>query len=156
MTSQDLPIVMSRFAHSIFCDDLRREDNGKMMFIGVYEPTLVGDKFPFVVQALNILTTVTVPKRDMPSKLRFRLYFDDELIQEHVIDELPHGSPVPGSDMDAPTAVAKMQMILSMRNWEVTHGGMLKVRVVTERETLPAGVLMVGAADTEAQALAPA
>lgn len=78
---------MNSFIQAIYCDDIRREDTGKLCFIGVYQGFLYANQFPITLPKfciyLNIVTPATQPFE--PSLLR--VYKDDEILRENKITE---------------------------------------------------------------------
>lgn len=49
-----------KIAYAILCDDVRREDNGKNIFIGVYANDIVFPSFP-AVTTLRLVTRLLLP-----------------------------------------------------------------------------------------------
>jgi hypothetical protein len=56
--------------YSIMCDDVRREDNGKMMLIGVYSPDITVPHVPVVLPSLAFYQ---VYEHDRPAQLAVRI-----------------------------------------------------------------------------------
>jgi hypothetical protein len=56
--------------YSIVCDDVRREDNGKLMLVGVYGGTIVVPQFPAVLPTLTIFSVFDT---DRPESSPFTL-----------------------------------------------------------------------------------
>src|SRR5437016_2130339 len=57
---------------TIMCDEIRREDNGKLLLIGVYQDAMLSSQFPFVLPGLTFLMKL---ESDRPGSwsLRMRL-----------------------------------------------------------------------------------
>lgn len=66
---------------TVFCDDVRTEDNGKQILIGVYGNDMVVGQFPHS-QPLCGLTTLIIPAAMKLSNNVFRLYQNADLIFE--------------------------------------------------------------------------
>jgi hypothetical protein len=56
--------------YTIICDDVRREDNGKLIILGMYMGTITVPSFPAVLPTLTILSLV---ESDRPGQWSFRL-----------------------------------------------------------------------------------
>lgn len=69
-----------RIETGLLCDDIRREDNGKMILIGVYGRNLVPSSFPatFVISCLVIGVTEQMKE----TSLDFRAIFDGNVVWE--------------------------------------------------------------------------
>ena len=59
------------FTHqfTIICDDIRREDNGKLVIIGMYAPDIIIPQIPFVLPSLAVLVCL---RCDRPGTWNFR------------------------------------------------------------------------------------
>jgi hypothetical protein len=70
---------------TIFCDDVRREEGGKLSLMGIYTGALAVPSFPSVLPRLCFIMTLRTSPDAIPSTLRYRLHKDDELVAESVI-----------------------------------------------------------------------
>ncbi|EBA17408.1 hypothetical protein RSK20926_06717 [Roseobacter sp. SK209-2-6] len=67
---------MTHDVQIVFCDDIRREDNGKLLFVGVYPEDLVPSALPS-----NILMSVWISIKELSvgvHKMRLRFDFPNE------------------------------------------------------------------------------
>ena len=66
-----------RVNYAILCDDIRREDNGKLLSIGIYASDILLQRFPGVM-SLSLLLHASV-KKDIATalKIRYRAEFDN-------------------------------------------------------------------------------
>lgn len=69
----DLPSV--GFEYSLVCDDVRREENGKFIFIGVYANNILLSEFPSVIRFRIVMRMH--PRRSL-FPLGIRVKMDDE------------------------------------------------------------------------------
>lgn len=56
--------------YTIICDDLRREDNGKLIVLGMYMGTITIPQLPFILPTLTILALMDV---DRPESLSWKM-----------------------------------------------------------------------------------
>lgn len=66
-----------KIGSAIFCDDVRREDNGKILMVGAYASEIIVSEFP----ATLILQCLIVVDADEANKLQlaFEFFMDDHL-----------------------------------------------------------------------------
>lgn len=69
-------------SYAIFADDVRREDNGKLLLIGVYIDDLIVPKFPAAILGLNICIVSAWPAQRGAIDLTLRVYQGEKLIAE--------------------------------------------------------------------------
>lgn len=50
--------------HTIICDDVRKEDNGKEILIGVYNDTLILDPIPAVIPSFAMRFLITTSQQE--------------------------------------------------------------------------------------------
>lgn len=48
--------------YTIICDDFRREDNGKLILLGIYMGTIVVSQFPFALPSLTFFSMLDADK----------------------------------------------------------------------------------------------
>lgn len=78
---------MSRFAHIIFCDDVRHEVNGKVSLIGTFQNQLFVAAFPTVLPKLCILATVTTSVDNLFKNLQLKATYNENVIAEFNLSE---------------------------------------------------------------------
>lgn len=64
---------MARFSYFQICDQLRREDNGKQILIGVYRQAIWFPKLPAKLTSLTILPVLRCTLDDVPQEIYFQL-----------------------------------------------------------------------------------
>jgi hypothetical protein len=153
--------------HTVFCDDIRQEANGKRLFVGVYGTTMFVrvSEFPVILPTLAFhVTYVDEPGVELPP-LTLKIYFPgDEEETPSFISEFPEGFPPPEqraavhalqqeTDENLKFAMA-MPIVLNMV--ELTEPGSIRVRMQRGDELVRLGRLHVVAApvppETEAEA----
>lgn len=137
-----------RYVDTIFCDDIRNEDSGKLLVVGMYGSELVVNQqapvlLPSLVLFIRAKTTVDQPFR----KFTTRVWFDDELVTETAVDEASLNAAAAklseDSAPDSENRVHMMQAIARMSPFPILRSGTLRVRVETESEILKAGALTI-------------
>ncbi|MFC0709234.1 DUF6941 family protein [Azorhizophilus paspali] len=71
---------MSRFAYSLFCDDVRHEINGKTSQIGIYQGSMYLDKFPAHLPKLCIIISAATHIENPFKEITFKAYRDVNLL----------------------------------------------------------------------------
>ena len=56
--------------HSVVCDDVRQENNGKFIFIGVYTPDMTVPQIPVVLPTITFFSWI---ESDRPGNFPFRM-----------------------------------------------------------------------------------
>lgn len=76
------------FMHALLCDDVRREEGGKLSIMGIYNRDLLLLAFPATLPKLCLVMSVFLPGDwKQPESLTFRLMIDDLLVNEVAIDD---------------------------------------------------------------------
>ncbi|WP_223483662.1 DUF6941 family protein [Pseudomonas sp. A-RE-19] len=78
---------MSRFAYSIFCDDIRHEVNGKTSLMGVYQGSLLLQEFPAMLPKLCVVMHVVSHRDNLVKNITFKGILDDSEIFAITLDE---------------------------------------------------------------------
>lgn len=87
---------MPKFKHVIFCDDIRTEQNGKKLLIGVYTGRLVPSSFPFGSK-LSILIVVEPSAEGSSLVVEVRLQSGAKIAEANAdIPPAPDGKAEPG------------------------------------------------------------
>lgn len=77
---------MTRFAYSIFCDDIRNEINGKISLMGIFGNLMYLPEFPAVLPKLCAVLTVSISKDRPLQSVSFRGIMDENVIFEMALD----------------------------------------------------------------------
>lgn len=132
-----------RQVSAIFCDDVRQETSGKLIFVGVYTGMLVVPKLPTTLPKLCVLLTTVAPIDRPFKKLHMKIYKGLDVIAERVIPDdylEPPELPLPSVDDEQlraamePVRMLRTQFTLSPL--ELNDRTFLRVRVETEDEEL--------------------
>lgn len=127
-----------RVAHSIFCDDVRFEFDGKKSFIGCYDSgAFIPVPFPTVFPRLTIATWLIVDKNDLPQYIKRTVILPDGAeVQAGEIPELINPN-------DVPDDVSQYTILLLIPPFPLplAHEGKIEVWIETETGKIKAGRL---------------
>ncbi|WP_145671801.1 DUF6941 family protein [Azospirillum brasilense] len=131
-----------RYAHTIFCDDVRYETSGKAIIIGVYSSDMfVSGDVPITLPRLLILCEVVSPIEDPVKRLKIRA-FGPPLGQEEPEAEIPD-IPLPIAPDGREFVASVVRVAIDLAPFTVHAEGFIEVTVETERETMRAGRLYI-------------
>ncbi|HSH72816.1 MAG TPA: hypothetical protein VK974_07140 [Methylophilaceae bacterium] len=74
---------MSRYAHAIFCDDIRYEIGNKHSLIGIYNGEMIAPEFPLLLPKLCVHTLIATPIDQRFSSLSVQLLQDDVIVRSN-------------------------------------------------------------------------
>ncbi len=82
-----IDVAATRFLTSTMCDDVRLEAGNKLSIMGSYVGgAIVVPQFPFTVAKLCFLSDLIIlPPDSGPRGIKFRVYRDEELINENLM-----------------------------------------------------------------------
>lgn len=128
---------MKRYAHALYCDDVRRETSGKLTLVGVYGSDLVVDEPPPVtIPKISVVVIARTLTNDRFDRLHLEVLRDEELLVETDIKPPAKAGAQSGEWMD-------VRAIVDVRSLHVTDDCVLRVRVSDERTTYKAGGLVL-------------
>lgn len=80
--------MITRHVETLFCDDIRHEQGGKLSFIGVYSGGLLVSAFPVTLPKLCLIAKIVTPAEEPLHSLKLRVFKDDDVLQEIAVDEM--------------------------------------------------------------------
>lgn len=131
---------MNRFAHAIFCDDIRQELGGKFTFVGVYGDTLLVPAFPAILPKLCVVVHMATPGTHPFKGLKLQVLMGDSILAEGAFDgvaatdELFEGGP---------EHVLRVSTHATFSPLKVDGPERIRVRILTEDGEIPAGSLQI-------------
>lgn len=136
-TLNALPDRNTRGAFSVFCDDVREETSGKLIYIGVYGQDVFVPSFPALLPTLTVMTWAWTSLENPFQKLVFRTILDDQVLTAEQIDPV---AATAGDDSsqnnlaDTPSALVRQHFTRTIRfsPFVVERESILRVRVETE------------------------
>lgn len=136
---------MNRYAHAIYCDDIRHEVGNKQSLVGVYQGKMFVPSFPVVVPKLCIAVWIVTPAGNPFTKLILRLLFGDKVFLESPLpDQLlrSQGDELERAD-DAESRIFVIHTGLQISPLPLDGPITLKLRIETDQKELKAGGLEV-------------
>ena len=90
----------------MICDDIRKEDNGKLIFIGVYFDNILVPNIPFLLPQLIFFSKWNT-KDIIPKKFEFKIIQPNKKIIGPIEGEIPH----PETDTRKETLIIRVGII---------------------------------------------
>ncbi len=134
---------MIRFAHAVYCDDVRQEVGNKISLIGVYHGKLFLPQFPVVLPKLGIALWVRTPATKPFRKLGFRVLIGDNQLVNVPVDQSIVDSYLSMEPTTDPEKISMFHTSLIMSPVPLDGPTTIRVRVDTEDEELKAGALEI-------------
>lgn len=138
---------MNRYLHATFCDDIRREEGNKVSLMGIYGNYMYFPEFPAKLQKLCIAFSANTLADNPFESLSFVLMKNDEEIvrqdvpKEH-LDQLSNAPDVTPPNVNGQSMMT-IQAFVILPEFVVEEPCLLRVRAITERETLKAPGLLI-------------
>jgi hypothetical protein len=131
--------------HSVFCDDVRTETNGKQILIGVYNADMLVDSFPILLPTFCIIIRYQERKDESDLPVKFVVTApnpDDEMIFEADVprDALKQ-APTPSDAPDDPMTAINLNT--SFAGFVISHPGRIKVRAYRGDDEIRLGTLRI-------------
>lgn len=130
------------YINAVFCDDVRREEGGKVSLMGIYQSTLTvtGTILPIVLPKICILVEARSPSDQRPKKLVVRVMLDeDELARGDFTEEQLQADPPHG-----PHAYTTHGLVFQLQPFAIAKNGILRVRAdVDDEEILVGGINII-------------
>ncbi|MDU9399028.1 DUF6941 family protein [Pseudomonas sp. zfem003] len=134
----------SRFATSLFCDDIRQEVNGKLSLIGVYQGVLYVSAFPATLPKICFIIHIHSPFSQKFNSLSLTARYDSSVVSEVSLtaEELNSGSQETPLEGEVPKyRIAGFEFIVTplILNSE----GKLDIEVLADGELIPCPPLYI-------------
>ena len=138
--------MINRHLEIIYCDEIRHESNGKLLYIGVYSEVLVVKTFPITLPRLCLSIKAVTPVSEPFLTLTLRVFRDDDNLQEIIVedDQLPSLPDFNGGsrdDLENRAQVAHFNLVFSPMHLDGPFS--LRVRLETESGELEGLALRV-------------
>jgi len=137
---------MTRFAHAIYCDDIRNEVNGKHSLMGIFGNLMYLSAFPSVLPKLcAVITACTTIDRPFES-ITFTGTMDGTVVFEMGLDkdQMEQMRKAGGVIEDAKGSEAKAMIVLSPMH--ITGPTKLEITILADGETIPCAGLQISQA----------
>lgn len=135
------------FGHTVFCDEIRQEINGKLFYIGVYSGEMrVFGTLPMAVNQLHLAVTYYDSPGAQNEPLELRVYFpgvDDDDAPSHVLPIAPPSEiSTPPADLPA-NGLMVMHLRVTLSPLPIAKYGQVRVRMKKGDDLIRLGVLRV-------------
>lgn len=130
---------------SVFCDDVRREENGKWFFIGVYEAEmLISPSFPASLPTFAVVIKYfeRFNESDKPVKFAVTVPGMEEPVFSHQMDRNALISP-PEGETELENKRVSFISIAQFRNFQIPQPGAISVRAYRGDDEIHLGSLGV-------------
>lgn len=137
---------MIRYLHSIYCDDIRHEINGKISYVGVYHGKLLVPSVPVVVPKLCVAIFAVTSANEPFKKFSLKILKNDEKLVEQEIssEQLNQASDVSGSTTnDKQDKIQVLNFLFQFSPFPIESNMRLRVRADTDKGELKAPGLIV-------------
>lgn len=139
---------MTRYAHVLYCDDIRTEVGNKLSFVGIYQGTLVSSEIPALLAKLCVVLTLSTPKTRLFEQVTVVGSFNDQEAfrmelgkpdLEAIISQAPSPSP--------DTKGYQLVLLATLSPFQVEKPGKLTIDITADGETLDCGGLTITTPD---------
>jgi hypothetical protein len=118
------------YLHATFCDDVRQEVTGKMLYVGVYSCELITSAYPVLLPKLAVIAHYAYPFEDQPgagavTAQSISLMLDDEELLELPRFDAPATSPT----VDEGSRGRLMTFMMNMAPFQLSRPGRLRVKI---------------------------
>jgi len=126
---------MKRYAVAIFSDDIRREDTGKLIYVGTYNDVLIAQRFPLHMIKLCVTVLLYTPAAEPISKTKLEIVYNDQ--QSFAIDidvDTADLTPITSSSGET-MYCSRMEFVA--QNYVFSEPGVMKVNIIADGELVP-------------------
>jgi Family of unknown function (DUF6941) len=135
------------FAYTLFCDDVRREDNGKDILIGVYADALiVPRKLPIVIPQMFAVVHYVEPDGFTNEAVRMQIFVPgrkDALVEHEILGPGREDFEEPLTVDDDAMSCVTARWAIPLRTLRIAEPGYIKVRLQFGESTIFAGALEI-------------
>lgn len=137
------------YGYSLFCDDLRREEGGKVTLVGVYSSEMIiFGSFPVTLPKLALIVTYVERPSQSYEPLELAIYFPGDADGEpshrrslpaEMLEEFRQQRPEP--DAEDPILTMRLDWMFSPVN--IKQEGRIKVRMIRGGTEIKLGTLRI-------------
>ena len=136
--------MMQRYAHAIYCDDIRHEIGGKTTLVGVYGDALIVHKFPQDIPKLCIRLEMATPASQPFETISIHVALNDKILGETTLDKEQIGPPPHNEKSDADGQMVQvLRFDFVLPPMTLNAPGALNFKIITEKGQLPAPTLLI-------------
>lgn len=128
---------MNRYAHAIFCDDVRQELGEKMSLMGVYSGDLVAEPLPGTLPKLCAVITLVTPRSDQFRTISIAGSFLGDIVFKMELGEEDLAHMVSLAPPPSPDSKAHyIQLMALLSPFQISGPGRLEIEVIADGERL--------------------
>lgn len=138
---------MTRYAHAVFCDDIRQEMGGKITLVGIYQGQCLVPAIPCSLAKLCVSITISAPRSSPPKAVQVKgTYAGAEVISMN-LDQTQIDAIMSGSPNHRPDGKRMMLVLMGiMSPFMVKEPGRLALQVLADDDELPCDSLDINVA----------
>ncbi len=142
---------MNRYAHAIYCDDIRQELGGKITLVGIYTGKCLIQTIPGILPKLCISISMAAPKTDPFRSIQVSAVFAGTEVVKMELDESQIHHILEANPSIEPKERKAMTLVLMgvISPFSVPSAGRLKVTVTADGRDLYCEHLEIDSAPPE-------
>lgn len=118
------------YLHAIFCDDVRQETTGKMLYIGVYSGELISPAYPVILPKLAVIAHYGYPFEDQPGGSFAKAQSMSLMLDDEELLALPRfDSPAFSPTGEEGSRGHLMTFMMNIAPFELSRLGCLRVKI---------------------------
>lgn len=134
--------------YTVFCDDIRFEQEGKITLVGIYHSAILirSNEFPVNLPKFALSVVFNQLKSIFEPKLQLRISLPGDKVEEpSIVVEIEPPADLPALNSERPTISARANIILAPLT--INGPGQIKVRIERRGDLHPVGRLDVQVVD---------
>ncbi|KTB97813.1 DUF6941 family protein [Pseudomonas sp. ICMP 10191] len=141
---------MNRYAHAIFCDDIRQEVGGKTTMVGIYTGQLVASEIPCVLPKICLALSLVTPQKRKFEEICVTGSFNDvEIFKMELSKKQIESIVTQAPERTEPVSFYTVQLMAILTPFQIEKAGKLKLSVLADGKKLECGGLEIKHAPPE-------
>ncbi|EGH46331.1 MULTISPECIES: DUF6941 family protein [Pseudomonas syringae group] len=136
-----------RYAHAVYCDDIRHEDGNKISLMGIYSGQLGVPVFPCSLPKLCIVLSVSTPKEAIFKTLSLTGSYDESEIFKIEMGEEQINSIIGQTSKFGDGRFYMVQLMATLSPMHVEKPGKVTLDLLLDGEKLHCGGLQITGSD---------
>lgn len=118
------------YLHATFCDDVRQEVTGKMLYVGVYSGELISPDYPVLMPKLAVIAHYAYPFEDQPGGSAAKAQSISLMLDDEELLELPRFDGLATSPTGEEGSRGHlMTFMMNMAPFQLSRPGRLRVKI---------------------------
>lgn len=118
------------YLHATFCDDVRQEVTGKMLYIGVYSGELISPAYPVLLPNLAVIAHYGYPFEHQPGESAAKAQSICLMLDDEELLELPRfDDPATSPTGKEGSRGLLMTFMMNMAPFQLSRPGRLRVKI---------------------------